>query len=287
MRKTLIAISIVVIGLLVLAAFNVNLLVERNKDYLLGRLRQSLGQPVRAASLSVSFIPFALSAQSIEVGTDLANPIVRAKSLRVEPRILPLLLGQLRAAHIAMDTPVIIILRDAAGRYNFQPVPVSSATAATGPGKEEKTSGEQKEFFIPPMEISHGTLRYRDANGDRELTVTEIDLTVSGYDIELPVEIELSAAVMAAKPNLKLKSRIGPIANIRDYRDYPLDGQLNAAQLDLGKINQALPRFRKALPKHLRFDGIYDITDLRFKGSLNKPALKGAVKGTDASFRFE
>ncbi len=287
MRKLLIAISIVVIGLLVLAAFNVNFLVERNKDYLLGRLAQSLGQPVRAASIGVSFMPFALSAQSIEVGADPANPIVNAKSLRIEPRILPLLLGQLHATSIVADTPVFIILRDAAGRYNFEAVPSSTKRAASSAGNEDKTPRERKDFFIPPVQISHGTLRYRDVNGDRELTVTDIQLTVNGYDVDLPVDIELSAAIMAAKPNLKLKSRIGPIANIRDYRDYPIDGQLNAEQLDLGKINQALPQFRKALPKHLRFDGIYDITDLKFKGSLNKPALKGAVKGTDASFRFE
>ncbi len=284
MRKPLIVTSIVVIGLFVLAALNVNFLVTRYQDYLLGRLGQAIGQPVRAGSLGLSLIPFVLTAQSIEVGADQVNPILKAKSLRFAARILPLLLGQLRAAHMALDTPIIFIQRDANGRYNFEATPERSNSTT---GQSEKTSGAPKEFIIPPIQIGHGTLRFRDANADQELTVSNIELTLSGDDLDQPVEIELSAAVMSAKPNLKLKSRIGPIAGIRDHRDYPLDGELNAEQLDLGKINQALPRFRKALPKHLRFDGIYGIKALKFKGSLNKPALKGAVKGTDASFRFE
>jgi hypothetical protein len=31
----------------------------------------------------------------------------------------------------------------------------------------------------------------------------------------------------------------------------------------------------------------YTIKDLKFKGTLNNLSLKGAVTGTDASFRFE
>ena len=101
------------------------------------------------------------------------------------------------------------------------------------------------------------------------------------------IEIDLAAAVMSAKPNLKFTSRIGPIAEIRDYRDYPIEGALDATQLDLGKVNRALPQLRKATPRHLRFDGIYDIKNLKFKGTLNNLSLKGGVSGTDASFRFE
>ena len=62
---------------------------------------------------------------------------------------------------------------------------------------------------------------------------------------------------------------------------------INATALDLGKVNKALPQFRKSLPRALRFDGIYTIKELKFKGTLNNLSLKGAVTGTDASFRFE
>ena len=74
---------------------------------------------------------------------------------------------------------------------------------------------------------------------------------------------------------------------IHVHRDVPFDGEIHADALDMGKVNTALPQFRKALPKALRFDGVYTIKDLKFKGTLNNLSLKGAVTGTDASFRFE
>jgi len=92
---------------------------------------------------------------------------------------------------------------------------------------------------------------------------------------------------MAAKPNVKFKSRVGPIAENSDYRNVLLDGDIHVDALDLGKVNAVLPQFRKALPRALRFDGVYNIDDLKFKGTLNNLSLKGAVTGTDASFRFE
>ncbi|HEX9662461.1 MAG TPA: hypothetical protein VGB27_09265, partial [Candidatus Binatia bacterium] len=72
---------------------------------------------------------------------------------------------------------------------------------------------------------------------------------------------------------------------IHVHRDVPFDGEIHADALDGGKVNTTLPQFRKALPKALRFDGVYTIKDLKFKGTLNNLSLKGAVTGTDASFR--
>jgi len=119
------------------------------------------------------------------------------------------------------------------------------------------------------------------------LTATQIDLKTTEFGSGEPFEIQLEAAIMAAKPNLKLKSRIGSIAEHRDFRDVPLAGDINADDLDLGRVNKAVPQFRKALPKALRFDGIYTIKELKFRGTLNNLSLKGAVTGNDASFRFE
>jgi hypothetical protein len=142
-------------------------------------------------------------------------------------------------------------------------------------------------LWVPSLNISGGTLRFRDLTDDGELSVTQINFKISDFESGEPFEIELEAAVNAATPNLQLKSWIGSIAEKRDFRDVPLAGVLNATALDLGKVNKGLPQFRKALPRGLRFDGIYTIKELKFKGTLSNLSLKGAVTGTDASFRFE
>jgi len=66
-----------------------------------------------------------------------------------------------------------------------------------------------------------------------------------------------------------------------------LDGDIQADDLDLGKINRVAPQLQRFLPKELRFEGVYTIQDLKFRGKLNNLSLKGAVTGTDASVRFE
>jgi uncharacterized protein involved in outer membrane biogenesis len=198
-----------------------------------------------------------------------------------------LLLGQFQPGKISLDSPIVTIVRDADGRYNYEPQERNPQRAQDGTSRGEKVANVHPLFAIPALQVTNGTLRYRDLKNGGDIIVAQIQLTVSDDTTDEAIEIDLAAAVMTAKPNLKFTSRIGPIAGIRDYRDYPIDGALDAQQLDFGKVNRALPQMRRALPRHLRFDGIYDIKDLKFKGTLKNPSLKGAVSGTDASFRFE
>ena len=85
------------------------------------------------------------------------------------------------------------------------------------------------------MNVSDGTLRYRDLKNGGELTATQINLKVNDFEWDEPFDIELEAAVMAAKPNVKFKSRVGPIGENSDYRNVPLDGDIHVDALDLGK----------------------------------------------------
>jgi len=198
-----------------------------------------------------------------------------------------LLLGRLQPANMTLDSPLITIVRDLDGRYNYEPQAGERKSAPNRTNRDNQIPRDRQLIALAALQITNGELRYRDLKNDGELAVSQIELTVSDFDEDEPVEMRLSAAVMTGKPTLRFNIRIGPIAGIRDYRNYPIEGDLNAERLDLGKVNRALPQFRRATPKHLRFDGIYDIKDLKFKGTLNNPSLKGAVSGTDASFRFD
>ena len=290
MRKRIIASLLVVTGLILVAAFNVNFLVERNKDYLLSRLGGTLGHAITADKVEIGYRPFAARLTNLNIAgaaNDAASPLVLARKSQIILRVLPLLVGRFQPGKITLDSPVITIVRAADGRYNYEPQARDKQGAQESTSRGEKAANGRQFFAISALQVANGTLRYRDVKNDGEITVAQIELTVSEIAADEAIEIDLAAAVMSAKANLKFKSRIGPIAGIRDYRDYPIDGALDAQQLDLGKVNRALPQMRRALPRHLRFDGIYDIKDLNFKGTLNNLSLKGAVSGTDASFRLE
>jgi AsmA protein len=294
MRKRIIAaVALALSGILVLAVLNVNFLVRRNKDYLIGRLEQALGRKITVDTIEVTLSPVGARLVNFAMPDDpafSADAFLLAKDLRVDLRLLPLLIGQFRFKRLVLESPLITIVRDARGKYNF----ASSARNEKNEREkadDSKTASAKKPdsllFLIASMNVSDGTLRYRDLKSSGELTATQINLKVNDFEWDEPFDVELEAAVMAAKPNLKFKSRLGPIGGNADYRNVPLDGDIHVDALDLGKVNAVLPQFRKALPRALRFDGVYTIDDLKFKGPLNNLSLKGAVTGTDASFRFE
>jgi uncharacterized protein involved in outer membrane biogenesis len=294
MRNRIISgVVLAISGVLILAVLNINFLVRRNKDYVIGRLEQALDRRVTVEQIDLTLWPLGARLVKFAIADDSAfsaGELFRAAELRADLRILPLLAGRLRFNKIFMQSPVISIVRDAKGRFNF----MSHADHEKNPGasadRGKRTPFEKQGvpvFLAPLLNVSGGTVNYRDIESGRGLTATQIELKVAGSSREEPFDIELQAAVMTAKPNLRFRSRMGPIAESRDYQNLPLDGEIDADALDLGRINKALPQLRKALPRALRFDGIYTIQELRFKGTLNNLSLKGVVTGTDASFRFE
>ena len=290
-KKVIAGLMIASGALLILALLNFNRLVQRNKTYLLAEAEQSLGLKISPERIEVTLWPISARLIDVTVSGDRAlstEDLLRAKAIAVELKFLPLLTGRLRARRVALDSPVLTIVRDDSGRDNAS----GSRKSARKPSVSNTPTTTEKQdtapfFIIAPLKISNGTLRYRDQRTGRELTVTQIHLEVDGAEPDEPFQVELEAAVMAAKTNVRLKGSFGPMAAVLDYRDVPMDGNMQVDALDMGKINNALPRFKKALPRVLQFDGIYSTKELKFKGSLNHLSLKGAVTGTDASVRFE
>ena len=294
MRKRIIgAVVLAMSGVLVLTVLNVNFLVRRNKDYLIGQVEQALGRKMTVDKIEVTLTPVGARLVNFAMADDpafSAAAFLRAKDLQVDLRLLPLLIGQFRLKRLVLESPIITIVRDARGQYNFASNARNQKRDRDSADISKNASDRKQDsqlFLVASLNVSDGTLRYRDLKNGGELTATQINLKVNDFEWDEPFDIQLEAAVMAAEHNLKFKSRVGPIAGNRDYRDVPLDGDIRADALDLGKVNTALPQFRKALPEVLRFDGVYTIKDLKFKGTLNNLSLKGAVTGTDASFRFE
>jgi len=292
-KRIFVAVAAALAGVLAFALLNVSFLAQRNKGYLIDRAERALGRKISVDQIEVSLWPFGVRLKDFALADDPAfstEDFLRAKDLRMELRLLPLFIGQFRPKSISLESPRVTIVRDATGRYNFAGVDRNERNDLGRAGTSKNGSPEKQNnllLLIPSLKISDGTLHYRDLRTARDLVVSQINLKVSDFQQDQPFELQLEAAVMAAKPNLQLKSQIGPMAERRDYRDVPLDGEINAIDLDLGMINRTVPQFRKALPRVLRFDGIYTIKDLKFTGTLNHLSLKGAVTGTDASFRFE
>lgn len=279
----------------VVAVLNVNALIKRNKDYLLGQAQQALGRKVSVGDVEVTiFTGVGLRLHDFTLSDDPAfasGDFVRAKDLQINLKLLPLLKRQLEVKRIILHEPVITIIRNARMEYNFSTLGKKDKEDKEKVKREREAKEREAKDGAPALvvslvDISQGQLRYRDLKDGGDLEIKQIDLKVEDFDLGQSFTVELAVAILATKQNLKLKSRVGPLPADADFRRAPLDGVIQVDALDMRKVKAALPRLRKALPKALDFDGIYTIRDLKFTGTLNNLSLKGAIEGTDGSMRF-
>jgi len=105
-------------------------------------------------------------------------------------------------------------------------------------------------------------------------------------DFAQPISVELAAALFAAKQNLRLKARLGPLPTGGDFNQLLLDGQLQADPLDIGRLKSAAPGALSVLPKEIDLSGVFRIKKLNFKGTAEKLALDGELEGGDGALRI-
>ncbi|PYJ14951.1 MAG: hypothetical protein DME96_14635, partial [Verrucomicrobia bacterium] len=280
----------------VVAVLNVNSYIARNKDYLISQAEQALGRKVSVDDVEVSLwngIGFRLT--DFAMSDDPAfssNEFVRAKDLQVNLKFLPLLRRDVQVKKLILHNPTISIIRNAKGDFNFSTIAKTEKEKKEDGAKKQKKEAAPKEkeapstFFVSLVDISAGDVSYRDQKDGTNLQLRQINLEVEDLDFDRPFTVNLAAALFASKQNLKIKTVVGPLSRGADFRDVPLDGEINVDPLDLSQLEAAVPKVRSALPKNLDLAGVFRIENLKLKGTLKNLALKGQIVGNDGSIRL-
>jgi len=280
----------------VVAVLNVNSYIARNKDYLISQAEQALGRKVSVDDVEVSLwngIGFRLTnfAMSDDPAFSSAE-FVRAKDLQVNLKFLPLLRRDVQVKKLILHNPTISIIRNAKGDFNFSTIAKTEKEKKEDGAKKQKKEAAPKEkeapstFFVSLVDISAGDVSYRDQKDGTNLQLRQINLEVEDLDFDRPFTVNLAAALFASKQNLKIKTAVGPLSRGADFRDVPLDGEINVDPLDLSQLEAAVPKVRSALPKNLDLAGVFRIENLKLKGTLKNLALKGQIVGNDGSIRL-
>lgn len=293
MRKVIIAavILITAAALIFLVVLNLNGLIRRNKDYLLGQAEQALGRKLSVGEVSVTlwgglgarFKDFALT----DDPAFSTSPFIRASDLQINVKVLPLIRKEVSIKRLILHDPHIAIIRDAQGNFNFSSI-----------GKKKEKKEEEKKKPPSPSErtpmpllfslvdITNGAVSYVDKKEHANLSIDQLNLKVKDLDFKEPFSIELSAAVPAGKQNLKLNAQVGPLGSGAPFSEVPIDGKINIDPLDLGKLEAEVPQIRSYLPKNLDLSGQFQVKDLNLKGTLKKLAVNGTVEGTNGQIKF-
>ncbi len=124
-----------------------------------GQWAQGIGRQLTFGE--VVFEPWALrlSLRDIRLADRDGSPLLLAKGLRVDADALPLLLGRVSLAELALDAPQLLASRDAGGQWNW----ARFAADAAGPAKAEPKDSEPVKLLIARLAIKEGRIQLQDA----------------------------------------------------------------------------------------------------------------------------
>src|SRR5919109_1121863 len=237
MRKWIIAgvILVLICVALFVAVLNINSYISRNKDYLIARAEQALGRKVSVDNVRISLwngIGFRLT--NFGMSDDPAfssDEFVRARDLQVNLKFLPLLRKDFQVKKMILHDPVISLVRNKSGEFNFSTIGNTKKDKEEASKKREKEAAPREKkapaaFFVSLVDISGGNLSYRDQEDGTHLQIRQINLEVKDLDFDRPFTVDLAAALFASNQNLRIKTLVGPLSQGTDFRDVPLDGEI-------------------------------------------------------------
>jgi len=273
MRKWMLIPGVILLALIAVAALalvNLNSLINRNKDYLLARAEEALGRKVAIgeigvtlwAGIGVRLKQFSL-ADDPSFSQDTQAAFVQAADLQINMKLLPLLRKEFQVSKVILHRPVINVIRDKEGRFNFSTIGAEKEKGERERRKEKEKKERREERAAPPpllvslVDIDGGEIRYRDAGRDGlDFRVTRLDFKIKDASLDRPIDIDLEAAVFgAAKQNLKLKGRVGPVGVKAGRNDFPLEGSLDLDSIALADMEKIFQGFGRKLPKGLSLSG--------------------------------
>jgi AsmA protein len=276
------------------ALLNINYLVARHRGFLIAQAEQALGRKISVSDVQATlFTGLGLRLTNFAMSDDPAystDNFIHAKDLQVNVRVWPLFKKDVQVKRVILHKPVIRIIRNSQGNFNFSSIG-GSATKKSDPlgekaGEPRPEAGDSLGFFVSLVDVADGEIRYVDRKQGGDLQVSQIDLKVEDFDPNQPFSVKFAAALYADEQNVALNGKVGPLG--RDGLSHvPLDGEIDVDSLNVSRLKQALPQLRDAISRDFDISGVFRIQNLRFSGSLGDLSLNADIDGSEGALRYK
>jgi len=287
-----------VVALIVIAATAALLLFDINtfKSNIEAAVFDATGLEVKVkGKMGHSLFPFGISAQDVHV-TGKGDEILSLENLKLGVAFMPLLMMRLKVTSCELVKPVVTIVKDAEGNYNF-----------AGAERKVTKEGVKPVFSLHELKLSGGVLAYLDKKTGERTDLKGVNLTLKDFALgdtlgdairnasftgtvdcgellQKDVRIEnLTATVKGVKGTynvealtigalVKSDSRSGEKIAVKDVR-------LSVRDLSFGDISGGIIR-------NIAFTGNMECKEVR-KKDLKIDNVKSQLKAEKGVFRFK
>ncbi len=277
-------IILVVIGVMVYAAFNLNSIIASNRARILTKASDSLGRKVDVHNISASLgwgVSVDLSGVSVADDPRFSDkPFVTASDIYAKVAVLPLLHRQVEVERLSLKQPVVRIIRNQSGEMNVSTIghkaapgqapapsaeapsrrrppagqPLGTAPLTAAPPQEEKpgAGAALAGVSISSLVIDNGTIAYVQP-GAQPVQISSLNLDVENLSATSPVTLTLSMAALGTRKNLTLDGTVGPLMKngVIDTTAIPLALTAGVGPFTLGEL-RAMPQLANAIPASVR-----------------------------------
>ena len=284
MRKFWKILAGVVVGLPVIGVALLMLVdVNRFRPAIQGVLEQRLHRTVSLGAMNLKLYPLAIRIENVAIGESRnfpsESPFLSAKEFDVRIGIGALLRKQVEVNALHVSQPVVTLIRNSEGKWNFSDLAASQNSAGGG------TALSLESLTIQDAKIA---VNDRRAGGDRA-AYDHIDLAVNKFSPGKPFTAQLKVPVESnAKAGLVL--HINGVAGSPDF-----DGKLTIEAVPLATLAQFMGTAKGSLPP-LILNGGAAFNSRGDVMSLSSAAIEtggvtikgsGEMKGDDAHFEFQ
>ena len=235
--KRLWLIAALCVAMLAIAVVPPLVSVSRYKSQITQLMAESLGRPVRLASVEVRLLPrpgFVLTDLTVAEDPGFgAEPVLHANSVTASIRLLPLWRGKLEIGTVSVDEASLNLVRLANGQWNLDPL-FKTAVAKTGHGAQVWA------VQLPYLEATNSRINFKDGAEKLPFSLVEADISFwqenpGDWRIRLrgqPVRTDL-AMDMDDTGVVRLEASL---RNAPQLRNMPVHLDLDWRQAQLGQL---------------------------------------------------
>jgi len=236
MNRTLRIVAIVAVVFLVLLVIVPFLIpVDKFRPTIEEKASQGLGRQVQLGGLSLSLITGSLSAENLSIGDDpkfSTSPFLRAKSLKVGVKILPLIFSKtLEVTGITIENPEVVLLHNSAGQWNYATLGGAAKSQQAQAPTTSLSSAAPADLSVQKFTLKDGRITVGSTASQKRNTYDNLNIVAENFSMSSKFPVTVTADLPAGG-KLKLDGTAGPIDQT-DASLTPVDAKLDITSLDL------------------------------------------------------